>query len=411
MTGVPGRRYPVIVAGAGPAGLTAALALRKKGTEVIILERREAGAARAGSRAAYLHGETLRHFETISPGLGHRVAEAGIVWHTKRTLWRGREVYCQTYPPRLDSRGLPPFTSLPQTATEDLMIEACVAAGVRFEWDTQIVTASATATGVELADGQGRTWLADYVVGADGARSILRREIGVELEGDRTDHVFVVVDLADDPADSPPRERVFHYRDPRVGGRNVLIVPFAGGWRVDLALAADDCVEDFTSSAGLQKWIPAVMPTGYADNVTWVSTYRFTQQTAESFADPSSRVLLCGEAAHLFAPFGARGMNSSVPDAIHAAEAIAIGLAAGPGSAAANAAVSTFVRERRAAARYNRSCAEKALRHLTGSGPRERILSAVAAFGAIRGRSWGKWLDSSPYGPRAAARGIRGHSY
>ena len=54
----------------------------------------------------------------------------------------------------------------------------------------------------------------------------------------------------------------------------------------------------------------------YAEQITWISTYTFYQVVADSFTDENRRIILAGEAAHLFAPFGARGLNSGVPDAI-----------------------------------------------------------------------------------------------
>lgn len=66
------RRHPVLVVGAGPAGLSAALALRAAGLPATVLEKRGVSDIRPGSRAAYLHGESLRHLERLAPGLGLR---------------------------------------------------------------------------------------------------------------------------------------------------------------------------------------------------------------------------------------------------------------------------------------------------------------------------------------------------
>ena len=150
----------------------------------------------------------------------------------------------------------------------------------------------------------------------------MRSSLEIPLEGPRTENAFVIVDTAED-ADAPlPVERVFHYEHPAVDGRNVLFVPFAGHWRVDLQCRPDDDAEAFSGTAGVARWLPEVMDAKYAERVTWVSTYVFLQVLAREFVDPERRVLLVGEAAHLFAPFGARGLNSGIPDAIVAARAI-----------------------------------------------------------------------------------------
>ena len=101
----------------------------------------------------------------------------------------------------------------------------------------------------------------------------------------------------------------------------MLFVPFAGHWRIDLQCRPDDDAEAFGGER-VKDWLPLVIDAKYAERVTWVSTYVFMQVLAREFVDPTRRVLLVGEAAHLFAPFGARGLNSGIPDAIVAARAI-----------------------------------------------------------------------------------------
>jgi 3-(3-hydroxy-phenyl)propionate hydroxylase len=112
--------------------------------------------------------------------------------------------------------------------------------------------------------------------------------------------------------------------------------------------------------------------------------------------------LLVGEAAHLFAPFGARGLNSGVADATAAAGAIATAVGGTGGDT--GAAVDGFGTTRRRAAAYNRAAAAKALEHMQARGVRVRVHRFVAARRAIRGLQAGKWLDSAPYGPPARDR-------
>lgn len=402
----PGR-HPVLVVGGGPAGISAALALRAAGRPATVLERRVEGAVRPGSRAAYLHGSSLRLLDDLSPGLGREVADNGLMWATKRSSWAGREVFTRTYPPITGDR-LPPFTSLPQVRTEDLMIAAARSAGVRFCHGVEITGVRSGPSGVTLTDSAGTRWEADYVIAADGSRSVIRSGCGIDLEGPRSANVFVVVDVADDPAHPVPRERIFHYRHPRVGGRNVLIVPFAGGWRIDLNLYVRDDPERFVSAEGLRQWIGQVMPAAYGDRVTWVSQYRFAQQVAQQFTDAHRRILLTGEASHLFAPFGARGMNSSIPDAVQAARAVLHALTFPDES---STAVGRFADERRRAALYNRACAEAALDHMLAHRPGVWARRRLAATVAQAGLRAGAWLDSAPYGPALQAKAAARTSY
>ncbi|GAA3289203.1 hypothetical protein GCM10020295_00560 [Streptomyces cinereospinus] len=190
----------------------------------------------------------------------------------------------------------------------------------------------------------------------------------------------------------------------------MLIVPFAGGWRVDLNLLVDDDSGRYVSPEGLRHWIPRVLPASYGERVRWVSTYRFAQQVAATFTDTHRRVLLTGEASHLFAPFGARGMNSSIPDAVRAVTAVHAALSA-HGAAEAEAEIVRFAEERKEAANYNRACASSALEHMLAERPSIRLRRRAAAAVASAGLKAGAWLDAAPYGPKLVQRGAARTSY
>lgn len=386
----------MLVVGAGPAGLSCALALRARGIDVTVLDERAAGGLRPGSRAIYTHRASLRLFEEMRPGLGFDLARRGIVWSTNRTLWRGREVYARSFRPRPDDV-LPPFTSLPQTEVERCLVEACEGAGVELIWNARAQTVAAHADAVQVTTSAGRTWVASWVVGADGARSTVRRAIGTAMQGSRSENAYVIVDLGEIPDEQRPAERIFHYEHPAAGGRNVLVVPFRGGWRVDLQCRADDDVERFDRDDGLRSWVADVMGAQYAQRIEWASTYRFLQVVAGRLTDDSHRVLLIGEAAHLFAPFGARGMNSAIADAHAAALAIH---EASEDPDVARAAIERFAHDRRAAALVNRRAAGQALQAIQGRHPWSRSKRRLAVALAPRVERAARWLDSAPYGPR-----------
>lgn len=351
----------------------------------------------------------MQLLEGIRPGLGRELADHGLIWRTKRTLYRGRELYAKTYPPpRRDA--IPAATSLPQVVTEQLLLAAALGAGVDFVWETPVAGVEPSASGVTVVTETGARVDGAFVVGADGARSNVRTSLGIPLEGPRTENAFVIVDTTEDPEAPLAAERVFHYEHPAVGGRNVLFVPFAGHWRVDLQCRSDDDADAFGGSEGVKGWLPEVMDAKYVDRVSWVSTYVFLQVLAREFADSSGRVLLVGEAAHLFAPFGARGLNSGIPDAIVAARAIRAALdAASAGEA--RAAVSHFAESRRAAAERNRAASNSALAHLAPSSADARVRRRVAAAAAPYVPSAGRWLDSAPYGPRLGPADVDGMRY
>ncbi|MGK5697832.1 FAD-dependent monooxygenase [Streptomyces sp. URMC 128] len=390
---------PVLVVGAGPVGLSAALALRAHGLPAVLLEAEPEDRERPGSRALFVHRETLGLLDAMRPGLAAEITAYGRTWHTRRTLYRGREVYSRTFPP---PSGPPPFTSLRQTDTERFLRAACAEAGVEFVWGARVTGVRAGETEVRLTGEDGRVWSGAFAIAADGARSTVRRELGIALEGTHGKGIHVVVDIADVPGAELPLERVFHYEHPGVGGRSVMRVPFTGGFQVDLQCRDDDRPEEFGTEEAVRRWLPSVVGDGYGERILWVSTYRFLREVAASFTDPHRRVLLAGEAAHLFPPFGARGMNSGIADAAAAAEAVA----AGTGEA-----VASFAEVRRAAALFNSAAAGAALDHLR---PRRRIVRAgqraAAALAPVL--PWcGSWLEHAPYGPRHGAPAVAGRKY
>lgn len=388
----------VLIIGAGPVGMTAALALHQQGVKATILEAEQEGRERAGSRAIYIHKETLKLLEKIYPGLGFTLAKIGVVWPVKKSFYRGDEVYKRVYEPPAPNT-LPAFSSLHQHEIEKALFAACQEVGIEFVWGepvTNVVTTKGGAT-VETENG---TWNAKYVVAADGARSVVRQAVGIKFEGPRTSDTFIVVDVEEDAENPLPIERIFHYHHPEAGGRNVMHVPFAGGWRIDLQLFDEDDKEYYGSEEGVREWLPKVMDPKYADRITWISSYTFYQVVAETYTDENRRVILAGEAAHLFAPFGARGLNSGVPDATVAAEGIAKALKA-TSSEEAYEAIEAAAQERLAAGLWNRECSNLALEHIQGTDETIRLKREISAFLAPHIPALGKWLDEGPFGPKS----------
>ena len=84
------KHRPVLVVGAGPVGLVAALACKHYGLNATILEAEHEGRQRPGSRAIYIHKATLEFLEQICPGLGLKMAEYRVLWPMKRTFFHGK---------------------------------------------------------------------------------------------------------------------------------------------------------------------------------------------------------------------------------------------------------------------------------------------------------------------------------
>jgi 3-(3-hydroxy-phenyl)propionate hydroxylase len=388
----------VLVIGAGPAGLAAALSLRARGVAVTLLEAEEQGRVRPGSRALFVHRDSLRLLEAASPGLGTAIAGYGLVWRVRRTLYRGRQLFERTYPEPLLGR-MPAFTSLRQVDTERFLLQACTAAEVQIVWGSRVESVSASSEGVTVRAADGSRWSAAYVIGADGARSTARRATGIAVSGPPADAFHVVIDVEADEGSPLLRERTFHYRHPGLGGRNVLLVPFTGGFQVDVQCRPDDSPADWGSEEGARRWLRLVVDDSDAGPIRWASTYRFLRVVADQFTDVHRRVLLIGEAAHLFPPFGARGMNSGFADAAVAASAVAEAFRAGTERERA-ALIGRFAEVRHGAALRNAAATERVLAHLM-PGPGGRIRQAAAAVLNPVLPACGRWMESAPYGAAA----------
>jgi 3-(3-hydroxy-phenyl)propionate hydroxylase len=378
--------------------MTAALALHARGVEATILEADPQDRERPGSRAIYVHKDTLRTLENSSPGLGHRLVDNGIVWSTRRTLFRGTEVFERTYPDAGGDGDLPHFTSLPQVWTEEYMLDAVEDAGIDVHWDDGVETVESREDGVYVETESGEGWEADYVVGSDGAGSTVRKEIGAEFDGTQSANSFIIADIAEFDEDPLKQERIFHYDHPNVDGRNVLLVPFQGGWRVDIQCKESDDPEYLCEDDQISELVANTLGERYRDRVDWVSQYKFKQVIADRMIDEHNRVLLAGEAGHLFAPFGARGMNSGVADADAAATRIAAALNA-TYDETADAEIKYYGVQRLKAAQYNKRAAGQALEYLQGDSLITKAKKLLAAKIAPHYEPAGEWLDDAPYGP------------
>ncbi|WP_083898801.1 FAD-dependent monooxygenase [Natronococcus jeotgali] len=394
---------PVLVAGAGPVGMTAALALHARGIETAILEAEPEDRDRSGSRAIYVHGTTLRTLERIHPGLGTDLVDEGLVWPTRRTLFRGKEVFNRTYDSAGGSGDIPHFTSVPQVVTERYMHEALDQIGIDIHWESEVVSVDSSSEGVRVETADDQEWWTEYLIGADGGGSTVRKEIGSDFEGDQSENAFIIADIEDEEIEDghPDLERMFHYDAPETDGRNVLLVPFTGGWRLDIQCIEGDDPEELSSEEQMREFVRDIMGEEYTDGLKWISTYHFLQVMADSFVDDQRRVLLAGEAAHLLAPFGARGMNSGVADADEAASAIAVALNART-DAVARDEVELYAARREKAAEYNLGAAGQALEYLQGDDPVTVLRKEVAAEMSDYFETAGEWLDDAPYGPHGS---------
>ncbi|MEV4217924.1 FAD-dependent monooxygenase [Nonomuraea sp. NPDC049725] len=296
----------VIVVGAGPVGQSAALLLARWGVPVLVLDQRERRDA-TGSRSICQQRDVLDIWAAAGAG---RVAEEGLAWTTARTYYRGEELFSWTF----GGQGpLPPCVNISQARTEEILDEAIAAQPlIEVRWGHRVTGIEQDSGGVTVRCGE-RVLRAPYAVVCAGARAQeLRRALGVTFEGETFDDQFLICDIR---ADLPgwEHERRFHFDPEWNPGRQVLVHPCPGSsYRIDWQIPPDHV----PSAEEVDRRIRQVIG-GRDYELLWQSTYRFHARVASRMR--AGRVLLAGDCAHLVAPFGARGLNSGVPDAENAA--------------------------------------------------------------------------------------------
>jgi 3-(3-hydroxy-phenyl)propionate hydroxylase len=306
----------VIVVGAGPVGLTAALLLAKQGVSVIVLDARPAASVE-GSKAICIQRDSLDICARL--GIADDMVAQGVTWWTGRTYFRDAELF-HVELPHDNTQAFPPFVNISQASTEALLVKRAVS--------EPLITLryNATVTGVRQDDHAVVATMTDgtvagaYLIGCDGSRSIVRKSIGATFDGYSFDEQFLIADIR---ADLPGFgiERRFYFDPPWNPGRQVLVHPCPNGvWRIDWQVAAEFNLEAEQASGELNARIRMII----GDNpfeIVWLSVYRFHQRKASSFVE--GRVLLAGDSAHIYAPFGARGLNAGFHDAENAAWKVA----------------------------------------------------------------------------------------
>lgn len=310
----------VVVIGNGPVGQTVSLLLARWGVPVLTLDARPARDA-TGSKSICQQRDVLDVWDAV--GAGRRIADEGLTWTTARTFYRDRELFSFTFPEQGEQR-FPPFVNLSQSRTEALLDERIAAEPlIEVRWGHAVSALSQHTSGVRLGcvteDGPVEIE-ASYVVACTGARSELRDLLGIPFEGRSFTDRFLICDIR---AELPgwANERRFYFDPAWNPGRQVLIHPCPDStFRIDWQVPADYDLDGEEASGALDARIRAIVGDRPYE-IVWKSVYRFHSRVAGRLR--AGRILLAGDAAHLYAPFGARGLNSGVADAENAAWKVA----------------------------------------------------------------------------------------
>ncbi|OLT49014.1 pentachlorophenol monooxygenase [Saccharomonospora sp. CUA-673] len=375
--------------GNGPVGQTAALLLARWGVPVMLLDAR-AERDRAGSKAICQQRDVLDIWESVAAG--RRIADEGLTWRTARTFHRDSELFAHELaagPAGSGGSAFPPFVNISQARVEEILDE-CIAGQplIDVRWAHDVTGIDEHGHGVTLTCGDGTRVEAAYVVVCAGARAeSLRAALGVTFAGRSFDDRFLICDIRAELR-GWARERRSYFDPSWNPGRQVLIHPCPDGvFRIDWQVPGDYDVTAEQASGALDERIRAIIgDTDY--EIVWMSVYRFHSRVADRMR--SGRVLLAGDCAHLYAPFGARGLNSGVADAENAAWKLAWVLRGWAG----DELLESYHHERHAAALENLAVTAATMDFLVPHDERQRRRRRTVLGGAATDARLREQVDS-----------------
>ncbi len=308
-SGDDGRSLSVLIVGAGPTGLSLALGLARSGVKSTVLEQK----ARLDphSRATVILPRTLEILAQWGVldsfvDAGNRVAHVRL-----RRAPRGDQIVHFDFTDLTNDTATPFAIALPQDRTERLLLDAITATGlVDIRFETKVLGFEQDARGIKLRaqSPEGEYELGGgFLVGADGAHSVVRETLGLELEGKTYPTRALLADLR-----VPPEVDQTEFWPALLDEGLVVGIRFGDGIFRIVADAVDASVDEQTIDEhvdGLARrlfGVPAI-------ETLWQQIYHKHQRCAPRFR--VGRAVLAGDAAHLNSPAGGQGMNSGMQDA------------------------------------------------------------------------------------------------
>jgi len=291
--------HAVVIAGGGPTGLMLAGELALAGVDVAIVERR-ASQELDGSRSRGLYARTIEVLD--QRGIADRFLSQGQV--TQRAGFSGIILDISDLPTRHNY-----VLALPQERFEEILAGWVAELAVPVYRQREVTGLVQDAAGVDVELAGDQSIRADYLVGCDGGRSLIRKAAGIEFPGW-------------DPSISSMIAEVEMDEEPQWGIRyddqgTQALGPLEDGKRVGVVVS-----EKYAGQTGeptlrdLSQALIAAWGTDYGlQHATWIS--RFTDMTRQAASYRDRRVLLAGDAAHVHYPVGGQGLQTGVQDAVN----------------------------------------------------------------------------------------------
>ncbi len=302
--------HAVVIAGAGPTGLMLAGELALAGVDVVVVERRP-NQELSGSRAL---GITSRTIEVLDQrGIADRFLAAGQT--AQITGFATTRLDISDFPTR-HNYGL----ALRQKHIERILAEWVTELGVPIHYGREVTGFVQHDTGIDVTLADGETLRAEYLVGCDGGRSLVRKTAGIDFPGwdPTTSSILAAVEMTETPPYGVHRSAAGTYAFGRSEYElkdGKIIYKDVGPIEVMVTEPNPHATTEPTLQ-DLKALLIAACGTDYgAHNLTWIS--RFTDATRQAAQYRSGRVLLAGDAAHVHSPIGGEGLSTGVQDAVN----------------------------------------------------------------------------------------------
>jgi len=291
--------HQVVIAGAGPTGMVLAAELTLAGVDVVVVERRPS-AELDGSRAGGLHSRTIEVLD--QRGAAERFLAEGRVMQSH--AFAGIPLDISDFPSRHNYS-----LALWQRDTERILAAWVAELGVRIVRSRGVIGFDQDGAGVDVRLSDGAALHADYLVGCDGGRSVVRKTAGIEFPGSdaTTMWLIAVVDMEQEPPIGVRREGGGIGPVGHDDGR--------GPYRIVLPGPPDEHAAPPTLG-DVSEALVAAYGTDYGvHSPSWIS--RFSDMARQAASYRAGRVLLAGDAAHVHSPHGGQGLNLGVQDAVN----------------------------------------------------------------------------------------------
>jgi 2-polyprenyl-6-methoxyphenol hydroxylase-like FAD-dependent oxidoreductase len=307
----------VLIVGAGPTGLTAASELTRHGVRVRIIEQNSAPSIH--SKALVVQPRTLEVFYAM--GISDQVAKLAQPVFSMQAHLNGKDVAMIQFG-EVDGP-FPRPMMLRQSQTERLLGARLAEQGVDIEWGTSLTEFTSSEDGVGVTLSTGEQLRVAYLLGCDGAHSIVRRQLGVAFEGSTYENDFLQVDCK------------VRWQYPNDAGQGfftdtgaVVCLPLGGGTFRFILIRRErpEDAPDEPTLAEFQAAVSGAMP-GEVElyDPEWMIRFRLHERLAAQYR--VGRVFLAGDAAHIHTPAGGQGMNTGIQDAFNLAWKLAFVLA------------------------------------------------------------------------------------